>query len=67
MAYSKAKLKNSGDNTSRCFKPFWLGKLPDKVYLYGLYCFLFVEIRTMDKFQKLNSNEDFTMFHLNTF
>jgi hypothetical protein len=26
MAYSKAKLKSSGDRAS-CFRPFWIGKL----------------------------------------
>jgi hypothetical protein len=27
MAYSKAKLKSSGDKASPCFRPFWIGKL----------------------------------------
>jgi hypothetical protein len=27
MAYSKAKLKSSGDKTCPCFRPFWIGKL----------------------------------------
>jgi hypothetical protein len=30
MAYSKAKLKSSGDRASPCFGPFWIGKLPEK-------------------------------------
>jgi hypothetical protein len=30
MAYSKAKLKSSGDRGSPCFRPFWIGKLSDK-------------------------------------
>jgi hypothetical protein len=30
MAYSKAKLKSSGDKASPCFRPFWTGKLSDK-------------------------------------
>jgi hypothetical protein len=30
MAYSKAKLKCSGDGTSPCFRPIWRGKLSDK-------------------------------------
>jgi hypothetical protein len=30
MAYSKARLKSSGDKESHCFKPFWIGKLSDK-------------------------------------
>jgi hypothetical protein len=30
MAYSKAKLKGSGDRASPCFRPFWIGKLSDK-------------------------------------
>jgi hypothetical protein len=30
MAYSKAKLKSSGDKASPCFRPFWIGKLSDK-------------------------------------
>jgi hypothetical protein len=30
MAYSKAKLKSSGDRASPCFRPFWIGKLSDK-------------------------------------
>jgi hypothetical protein len=29
MAYSKAKLKSSGDGASPCFRPFWIGKLSD--------------------------------------
>jgi hypothetical protein len=28
--YSKAKLKNSDDKTSPCFRPLWTGKLSDK-------------------------------------
>jgi hypothetical protein len=31
MAYSKAKLKNSGDKAS-FFRPFWLGKLSDEIF-----------------------------------
>jgi hypothetical protein len=27
MAYSKAKLKSSGDKASSCFRPFWIGQL----------------------------------------
>jgi hypothetical protein len=30
MAYSKAKLKSNGDKASPCFKPFWIGNVPDK-------------------------------------
>jgi hypothetical protein len=30
MAYSKAKLKSSGDKASPCFRPFWIEKLSDK-------------------------------------
>jgi hypothetical protein len=30
MAYSKAKLKSSGDRASPCFRPFWIRKLSDK-------------------------------------
>jgi hypothetical protein len=30
MAYSKAKLKSSGDKASPCFRPFWMGKLSHK-------------------------------------
>jgi hypothetical protein len=30
MAYSKAKLKSSGDKASPCFRPFWIGKLSAK-------------------------------------
>jgi hypothetical protein len=30
MAYSKAKMKISGDRTSPCFRPFWIGKLSGK-------------------------------------
>jgi hypothetical protein len=30
MAYSKAKLKSSGNKASPCFRPFWIGKLSDK-------------------------------------
>ena len=29
MAYSKAKLKSSGDRASPCFKPFLIGNLSD--------------------------------------
>jgi hypothetical protein len=31
MAYSKAKLKSSGDKASPCFRPFWIGKLVAKI------------------------------------
>jgi hypothetical protein len=34
MAYSKAKLKSSGDKESPCFIPFWIGKLPMPTLLY---------------------------------
>jgi hypothetical protein len=27
MAYSKAKVKSSGDTASPCFRPFWIGQL----------------------------------------
>jgi hypothetical protein len=37
MAYSKAKLKSSGDKASPCFRLFWIGKLSENVYLYGLH------------------------------
>jgi hypothetical protein len=30
MAYSKVKLKSSGDRASPCFRPFWIRKLSDK-------------------------------------
>jgi hypothetical protein len=30
MAYSKAKLKCSGDGASPCFRPFWIGTISDK-------------------------------------
>jgi hypothetical protein len=30
MAYSKAKLKISGDKAYSCFGPYWLRKLSDK-------------------------------------
>jgi hypothetical protein len=30
MAYSKAKLKSSGDKASHCLRPFWKGKISDK-------------------------------------
>jgi hypothetical protein len=30
MAYSKAKLKSSGEGASPYFRPFWMGKLSDK-------------------------------------
>jgi hypothetical protein len=30
MAYSKAKLKNSGDRVSPCFKPFLIGNMSDR-------------------------------------
>jgi hypothetical protein len=31
MAYSKAKLKSSGDKAS-CFTPFWVGKLSELLW-----------------------------------
>jgi hypothetical protein len=37
MTHSKEKLKSSGDKASPSFRPFWIGKLPEDVYLYGLY------------------------------
>jgi hypothetical protein len=40
MAYSKAKLKSSDDDTS-CFRPFWIGKLSDK-YVFTYMDFLYV-------------------------
>jgi hypothetical protein len=30
MAYSKTKLKRSGDKASPSSRPFWIGKLSDK-------------------------------------
>jgi hypothetical protein len=30
MTYSKAKLKNDGDKSSPCFRPFYIRKLSDK-------------------------------------
>jgi hypothetical protein len=30
MAYSKAKLKSSGDKVSPYFRPFWIGRLSNK-------------------------------------
>jgi hypothetical protein len=33
MAYSKAKLKSSGDKVSHCFRSFWIGKLSEKIFL----------------------------------
>jgi hypothetical protein len=30
MAYSKAKLRRSGDKVSPYFRPIWIRKLPDK-------------------------------------
>jgi hypothetical protein len=30
MAYTKAKLKRSGDKASPCFRRFWTGKITDK-------------------------------------
>jgi hypothetical protein len=30
MAYSKSKLKSSGDRASPCFSLFWIGRLLDK-------------------------------------
>jgi hypothetical protein len=41
MAYSEAKLKNSGDRASLCFKPFLTGNMSDK----------FLPIRTLLTFQ----------------
>jgi hypothetical protein len=29
MAYSKAKMKSSGDQAFLCFKPFWIQKLSE--------------------------------------
>jgi hypothetical protein len=33
MAYSKAKLKSSG-NKGSCFRPFWIGKLSRQMFTY---------------------------------
>jgi hypothetical protein len=33
MAYSKAKLKSSGDKAPPCFRPFWIGKLSEPVII----------------------------------
>jgi hypothetical protein len=32
MEYSKVKLKSSGDKASPCYKPYWIGKLSDKMF-----------------------------------
>jgi hypothetical protein len=43
MAYSKAKLKSSGDKASPCFRPFWIENyeslfIPD-CHIYRTDCF----------------------------
>jgi hypothetical protein len=38
MAYSKAKLKSSGDKASPCFRPFWIGKLSDRCLFRFSHC-----------------------------
>jgi hypothetical protein len=35
--YAKASLKCSGDKASPCFRPLWIGKQPENIYLHGLY------------------------------
>jgi hypothetical protein len=37
MAYSKSKLKSSGDRASPCFRPFCIGKLSDKCLPMRIY------------------------------
>jgi hypothetical protein len=34
IAHSKAKLKNSGDKSSPCFRPFWIKKLRTLLYVF---------------------------------
>jgi hypothetical protein len=43
MAYSKAKLKSSGDRASPCSRPIWIGKLSDKCLL--LWTSLYVSFK----------------------
>jgi hypothetical protein len=37
VAHSKAKVKRNGVKASPSFRPFLIGKLSDKCYLFGLY------------------------------
>jgi hypothetical protein len=44
MAYSKAKLKSSGDKASPCFRPFWKRKLKINVHLLLYVSFKYILI-----------------------
>jgi hypothetical protein len=37
MAYSKTKLKSSGDKASPCSRSFWIRNYQTNIYLYGLH------------------------------
>jgi hypothetical protein len=55
MTYSKAKLKSSGDKTSSSFRPFWIGKLSQNYWVFGL-----LSSSSILENRKLNVSEMFT-------
>jgi hypothetical protein len=64
MAYSKAKLKSSGNKASPYFRPFWIGKLsykclPIRTLLYtacpGSVRTVFIKNTRCELFSKLHS------------
>jgi hypothetical protein len=53
MAYSKAKLKSSGDKSSPYFRPFWIGKLSEKyLRVWTLTYVLFKHILISQRLRK---------------
>jgi hypothetical protein len=47
MAYSKAKLRSSGDKTPPCFRPFQIEKLSYKIYKYTCENIKAVKLKVM--------------------
>jgi hypothetical protein len=41
MAYSRAKFKSNGDKASPCFRPFWMGNVPNKYLTTSIWTLLF--------------------------
>jgi hypothetical protein len=54
MAYSKAKLKSSGD-VAPCFRPFWIGKLSN---VYKCNCNDEVQEDDMGKAYSMNGDKE---------
>jgi hypothetical protein len=69
MAYSKAKLKSSGDKASPCFRPFWIGKLSDRCL--PIRTLLYVSFNVGDFFHGISSkhpvHQDDTLHNLQCF